>query len=50
MRFANISWFNSNIKNSNMQLVNMGDKLQFLSIDYIYSQMNIPADEVVKIE
>lgn len=50
MRFANISWFNSNIKNSNMQLVNMGDKLQFLSIDYIYSQMNILADEVVKIE
>lgn len=50
MRFANMSWFNSNIKNSNMQLVNMGDKLQFLSIDYIYSQMNISADEVVKIK
>lgn len=50
MRFANISWFNSNIKNSNMQLVNMGDKLQFLSIDYIYNQMNIPADEIIKIE
>ena len=42
MKYANLSWHNSDITDSKVQLVNMGDRLQFWSVDYIYSQMGIP--------
>lgn len=49
MRYANITWQNTELEDSNYKSVNIGDCLQFLIIEYIYKKMKIPSDEVVRL-
>lgn len=45
MRYANIIWQETNWHKS--AAVNIGDNLQFLAIDYLYSQLGVSKDEIV---
>lgn len=47
MRYANIIWQNTEIVDSDYRTVNIGDTLQFFSIDYIYQLMGIKHDDIV---
>ena len=37
MKFANLYWQNTEVRNSKMVPINIGDNLQFMTIDYLYS-------------
>lgn len=46
MKFANIYWQNTEIKNGTKR-VNIGDNLQFFAIDNLYNKMKIDSKEIV---
>ncbi len=49
MRYANITWQNTEMPDSRYKAVNIGDCLQFLVIEYIYTKLNISLSEIVKL-
>lgn len=49
MKYANLIWQNTEIKDSNYKSVNIGDCLQFLIIEYIYKKMNISTQEILRL-
>ena len=38
MKFANLYWQNTEVENSKMVPINIGDNLQFMAIEYLYSK------------
>ena len=50
MRFANILWRDRTLEGSDLKMVNMGDTLQFMVIDYLYDQAAISREDVLKIQ
>lgn len=47
MKFANIYWQNTEIENSNLWAINVGDNLQFMAVDYLYKSMNVQKSDIV---
>lgn len=47
MKYANIDWQSTEVENSNMWAINVGDNLQFMAVDYLYESMHIPKKDVV---
>lgn len=50
MKFANIYWQNTQIIDSNVVAVNIGDNLQFMAIDYLYSKFLPESEQIVKLQ
>lgn len=50
VRFGNIYFSGIKLNNSNMLQVNIGDNLQFIVIDYLYSRAGIPSKDVIRIK
>ena len=47
MKFANIDWQSTEIENSDLWAINIGDNLQFMAVDYLYKSMNIQKSDIV---
>lgn len=50
MKYANLYWQNTELADGEVKAVNMGDLLQFLTIDFLYSKMNIKKEEIVHLQ
>lgn len=49
MKFGNIYWQNTCTKDNEVMMVNIGDNLQFMTIDYLYSRLKIDTNDVVRV-
>lgn len=50
MKFGNLYWQNTSMKESEFRAINIGDNLQFMAIDYLYSRFLPDIDKIVRLQ